>query len=234
MSYNPYICIFCRDVLNNGWNHCATFDFSTACILTGFLKNKFSNNICHTGKTLSVCIDCLKKIPAIFDSDSENELEPTSNYDSEDIPNYESKDSPISNLLFDNDEEEHKYYSKIDYYEIPEEIKEKYPDLITKQIRRVPTTFECINSKIQNLHFDLCMLAIELYPDNLRYLWNRDVRIIKRALELDGLTLRFVYKSELSLELCMIALRQNSQALKFVRNDALKSQCLNLLGKNIC
>jgi len=115
------------------------------------------------------------------------------------------------------------------FYNIPDEIVEKYPKLNIIRIRDRPSAFEWIGSKIQNAQFDLCMLAIELCPDNLRYLWNRDLRVIKRALKLDGLTLRWVYKSELTLELCMIALQSNPDALKYVRNAMLKEQCLNAL-----
>lgn len=111
----------------------------------------------------------------------------------------------------------------------PDKVKEKYTELFMTQVRTRPSSFEWISSKIQNAQFDLCMLAIELHPNNLAYLWNRDPRVIKRALELDDLTLRWVYKSELTLELCMTALQSNPDALKYVRNALLKDQCINML-----
>ena len=232
MGYNPYICIFCDDVEDNGWAHCGTFDCSTASMLTGHPKSKFMRG------TFSVCIECLKKIPCQtvnydIETESEKEYGDKSNDDLSTCSVNEQ--DTCSDLIFESDELEYEYYSKkmlTDDYAIdkfPDEVKEKYPELFMTQVRARPSSFEWISTKIQNAQLDLCMLAIELCPNNLRYLWNRDPRVIKRALELDGLTLRFVYKSELTLELCMTALQSNPDALKYVRNASLQVQCKNML-----
>ena len=77
MGYCPYVCIFCRDVEDNGWNGCC-FDAEKAADLTGDDIEDFEGyDKCDY--TLDVCDDCLRKIPLApksvgSDSDGESEI----------------------------------------------------------------------------------------------------------------------------------------------------------------
>jgi hypothetical protein len=216
-------------VKNYGWNHCASFDPTTASLLTGRSPKTFIRG------TFSVCTKCLMKIPCVSTGYRDDTYDDTEN--DEYCPRSRSistSDLDDSDLEFENDELEYEYYLKKmstdchTFDKFPDKIKEKYPKLCMELIKAIPSLFQCINSKIQKSNIDLCMEAIELYPNNLQYLWNRDPMILKRAVELDGLTLRWVYKKELTLELCISALKQNLSAIKYVRNQILKDKCIEL------
>jgi hypothetical protein len=61
MGYCPYLCIFCKDIQDNGWDN-GSFSCKKASKLTGTSINYFKDRVRDEDLSLSVCDDCLSLI----------------------------------------------------------------------------------------------------------------------------------------------------------------------------
>ncbi len=72
-----------------------------------------------------------------------------------------------------------------------------------------------INSNVMQQYIEICKIAINNEPQALKYVRYRNAELRKLAVSKDGMTLEFIPRSEQTLELCRIAVDQNSLAFEF-------------------
>ena len=81
-----------------------------------------------------------------------------------------------------------------------------------------PFSLQAIAKEDQSL--DLCRLAVDLDPNQLRYAHFQDYDMCKKAVRHNGFNIRYVHDQ--THDLCLMAVRQNVLCIDSIRNQTLE------------